>query len=64
MVYELYENMLSAETYDFHYFPERGYSSLFEESHNRVGLRGLNLPIEVLHKVYWDNAVAAYGLDP
>ncbi len=63
MVYEMYENMLAAETYDLNYFPEQGYTSFLDESHNRAGLRGLNLPLPVLRKVYWDNAIAAYGLD-
>ena len=63
MVYEMYENMLAAQTYDLNYFPEQGYTSFLDESHNRAGLRGLNLPLPVLRKVYWDNAIAAFGLD-
>jgi hypothetical protein len=63
MVYEMYENMLAAETYDLHYFPHQGYTPLLEESHNRDGLLGLNLPPEVLRKVYWENAVRLFRLD-
>jgi predicted TIM-barrel fold metal-dependent hydrolase len=56
----MYENMLAAESTTSSH---QGYTPLLEESHNRDGLRGLNLPPEVLRKVYWENAVRLYRLD-
>ncbi len=61
MLFETYRSLLEKKSYDLHFFPARGYSYFYEDTHFREGLNGLALPEEVLRKVYWENAQRIYG---
>lgn len=62
LLYRLYRSMLEKESFDYMFFPDRGYNYLQAASHFHQGLNGLHLPSDVLKKIYWDNSVAMYGL--
>jgi predicted TIM-barrel fold metal-dependent hydrolase len=60
-VYDIYLGLVAGKTFDFAYVPNHGFTHVYEDSQQRFGLTGLDLPPDVLGKLLAGNAERIYG---
>lgn len=63
MTYQLFHDLISKNRLNFDFFPSVGYSSLFEHSHHRQDLRGLELAPGPAKRIFRENARRFLGRD-